>query len=493
MDLKKEAVAGAKWTSFGSFLAFIIGIIQLAIIARYMTQFEVGIMSLLAVIVAISGVLADGGISIGIIHFQNTEKRTINSLYWMNIGLAILVAATLFFFAPTITTFYSDDIQDSDRFCGYIRLISVTLILRSIGQQFFVQMKRDLKFNFVAMMEVIQRFSVFIVLVSMLIFFNAGVEAYVYGVIFGAAVFGLVYLITGLRDYFVPNILKASFNDCGKYFKFGSFHVADRSVANFTNGLDKLLIGKFFGKEILGFYEMAYALIDRPIKIINPIFTQISFPLYAKIQEDTSRVNDWFIKKIEVLSLIIAPIYFGMWALREELVSLIQGPGWALTATSLTILFILGFFNSLNNPLPGYAVALGKPNYNLYFNLYRLVAHIGILSYAVFNYDYLTAISIYVIGSILFTLPVEYWFRYRLSGMSIVRHMQKVFKHILIAGVMAMIVYAMRDIINNLDTTLLIRFLVLVFFGGLVYFILNWIFNRPLLMELLGFLRSSKS
>ncbi len=68
--------------------------------------------------------------------------------------------------------------------------------------------------------------------------------------------------------------------DLGGFISFGLYQMGERSINYFAWNLDKLLIGRILGSSALGFYNVAYQLMMRPLMVLNPILTRVAFPVF---------------------------------------------------------------------------------------------------------------------------------------------------------------------------------------------------------------------
>jgi len=481
LDLKQEAIRGVKWTSLSTGLSFILGLIQIAIIARYLPASEIGLLSLITIIIGISRVFSDAGISNSIIHFQDLNQQQINTLYWLNVVLSCVAALTLYLLAPFITLLFPKaDLSN------YLRLVCIAIPLAAVGQQFLILLKRDLAFQLISYVEMVVRVTIFLVIVILLVYFDFDLMAVLYATVAGAAVSGVVYLVIGMRIYFIPSISTFNISNCRHCLSFGLFQMGDRVVSYASANLDKIIIGRFFGTTILGFYELATILISRPITIINPIFNTVSFPLFSKMQHDLPRLNDWYIKKIAIISLLTAPIFCGMYAIRHDLVEFIYGTGKEITIMTLGIICLLGYFRSISNPLGTYVLALGKPDHSLYLNLFQLAVHGLLLFIGVSYLSFESMLWLYVAGSICITIPAAYYLRHRLSKMSVMAHFSVILKNLMMGIIMIICLTFIQLFIARIDMDLMMRIIVMIISGVLIYLIVNFIFNRSLVKDLRG-------
>lgn len=478
MDLKRKAVEGVRWTGTTAFISFCLGLIQIGIISRYLSAEEIGMVSLVMVVIGIGRVFSDAGMSNALIHFQDLDQDQINALYWLNVLLAAILSLILFLLSVPVSYVFS-----VPELAGFIQITSVSIFIGSIGQQYYILLKKELRFASLTFIDLVQRVASFLAIIIFLICFEWGVWSIFYGTIIGFLIFGGLSFIIGTQRHPLPSLKNIKFNRISECIGFGLFQMGDQSISYLSSNLDKLFISRFFGMDILGFYELATILIQRPITIINPIFNNVSFPLFSKMQEDLPRLNQWYIKKIAIISLIFAAIYCGMFAVKEELVLFLYGSGWELTAASLSIIFILGYFKSVSNPLGTYILALGRPDLSLYLNLYQIIVHISLLTIGVIYFNYLTAIAIYVVGAILLTVPAEYYLRKHLSGMRVMDHLTVVIKHLFFGLIMAASVILIKGSIG-LNNPLILQLVSSIFIGAIVYFLLNLLLNSSLISDL---------
>lgn len=484
MDLKKEAIRGVKWTSLSTGFSFILGLIQIGIIARYLSIAEIGILSLVAIILDFTRALSDAGISNSIIHFQDLSQKQLNSLYWLNVILAILAALILYTLAPLISSLFPDTALVS-----FIRLVCIAIPLAAVGQQYLVQLKRDLAFQLISLVEMVIRLVIFLLIVILLVRYHCDLRAIIYATVIGAGLSGIIYFLVGSRRYFVPSLSKVSLAECRHCLEFGLFQMGSRTVGYLSSNLDKIIIGRFLGTTILGFYELATTLISRPINIINPIFNTVSFPLFSIMQEDLPRLNDWYIKKIALISLATAPIYCGMYAIRYDLVTFIYGAEKDTTAVIVGIICILGYFRSISNPLGTYVLALGKPHCSLYLNLYQLVIHSILLWIGVSYFEWERLLWIYVVGAIVMTVPAEYYLRFALSRMSVRHHLFIILRHLFIGIAMIIILIFIMPLFQGIGLSIMSRLMLAVTIGAVIYIVLNVVFNISLVREIKTLIR----
>lgn len=480
LNLKKEAVRGAKWTTIASAFSIVIGLVQWGIIGRHLSGEEIGVFALISVFVGLGSILSDAGISNGIIHFQKLNKEQLNTLYWFNIIVAFTTYILIYLLSPWVVEFLFTDVPDKPQLITYIRIFAITIVMLPFGQQFQYLLQKEFQFDKLAMVDFVHKCAILCCLIYLLVFHKMGILGLVYSFIFGAAinVMGLFYL--GTKKFYFPRPFKLEFKSIRPCLDFGKYQLGDHLTNYFSSNLDKIFIGKMFGQELLGVYELAYRLMIKPITLINPIFNKVSFPIFSKIQDDKEKLNNWYLRKIELIALLLFPMYFGMYALSDEIVRLLYGVGWEITSDTFKVIWILGMIMSVGNPLGSYLMALGKPEYGFMLNLYRVFLFSAIFYVGGTYMSFHGMITLFTICAIVFTWPLDYYIRHRLTQMSVKAHVSSFIRSMIIAGLMCAAVLLFKQFIIPIvggDRALVISALCTMV-GAALYVGISFIFNR---------------
>lgn len=361
MSLKVQAISGVKWTTASTIVTTLLQLIQLAVLARFLDPAAFGLMALVMVVIGFSQAFLDMGISNAIIHKQQITHEQLSTLYWVNVlagmGLFVIVSAM----APVVSHFYAEQ-----ELTTLIIIVALTFLIQPFGQQFMVLWQKEMRFAEIARIDIINK-SVSLVVSVILAYLGYGVYALVYGTLAGVMSQTIQFLILGLKEYkpsFIFNI-----GEIKEFLGFGAYQMGEKTINYFNFQIDVLLIGKLLGTEALGIYSVAKQLIMRPAQIVNPIITKVTFPMMAKIQNDTEKLKNVYLKTINYLSSINFPIYATMIVFAPELVMLMFGEKWMASVPIVQILSIYGAIRSTGNPIGSLLLAKGKANWGFWWNL----------------------------------------------------------------------------------------------------------------------------
>ncbi|MBD3727212.1 MAG: MOP flippase family protein [Moraxella osloensis] len=363
MSLRNKTVSGVKWTSLSMVIVTVTQLLQLVILARFLSPAEFGLMAIMMVVIGFSQAFMDMGISNAIIHRQQISHQQLSSLYWLNIFSGLVLFGIVLFMAPFIAGFY----EEPGLLEPLMWLSSVFMIV-AIGNQYRVLCQKELQFNLMAKVEMMA--AVFSLAVAVLMAVQGyGVYALVGAMLAQAIVSSLSFLIIGLKQHHRPAFLYHH-RDLKGVYSFGLYQMGERSLDYLEANADKLLIGKFVGIEATGFYNMAWQLIIFPLSKINPVINKVAFPVYAKVQDDPEALNRYYSLSVRALSLVTVPILAFLSLYSSDVVFVVFGAGWETTATLVALLGIIGILKALGNPGGAILLALGYANIGFWWNLF---------------------------------------------------------------------------------------------------------------------------
>jgi O-antigen/teichoic acid export membrane protein len=361
MSLKKFAINGIKWTALSSILIALISIIQLSILSHYLSPKDYGLMAIVMVVIGFSKIFSDMGISNAIIHKQNITLEQLSSLYWLNIASGIFIFVIVLFIAPLIAKFYNEP-----SLTILLSFVAMTFIILSFGNQYKILFQKELEFNIIAKIEILASIASFLVAVFFALL-DYGVFALVYATLTSSVVSSTLLIYFGMHKH-KPKFLYNHYQ-IKTFFSFGLFQIGENILNYFSSQFDVILIGKILGTDVLGIYTIAKNLAMRPMQVINPIVTRVTFPLMAKVQIDNNKLKNIYLKSINYLSSINFPIYIMVIILSDHIINILFGNNWQGASDILKVLSLYAMFRSVGNPIGTLQLAKGRADMGFYWDL----------------------------------------------------------------------------------------------------------------------------
>lgn len=404
MNIKKQAILGVKWTTISTVILAASSLIKISVLARFLDPSDFGLMALVSFVLGFTDLFMDMGLTSAILHRQNITRKEYSSLYWLNVSFsAILLFIIAFVISPVFAAFYLEP-----ELLKLIPLAGIGIILSAIGRQYKTIFQKKLEFKRIAIVDI---FSAVIALVFAIIFAinGSGVYALVYSALIQYGLSNLIYFLIGNKQQSL--LFHFNFNETKPFLKIGIYQVGGQVVNYFNRDLDVLIIGKFFGAELLGGYSLAKQLVYRPAQVLNPIFTRVASPILAKLQNDVYALKQHYLKLVNIIVSVNAPIYVSIIILAPTVVTLLYGQGFQNITILVRVLSIYMIFRAVCNPVGSLVVATGRTHLEFYWNLLTLfVMPISIIVGAQFS---LVAVTCSITVAMILLLVPNWFFLIR--------------------------------------------------------------------------------
>lgn len=364
-ELKQKFFSGLKWTSVGTISLAVVSMLKISVLARFLDKEDFGLMALIMVVIGFTNLFSDMGITTAILHRQEISKKEYASLYWLNVGFSLMLYLLICGLAPVIASFYEEE-----RLSFLIPLLGLNLIISAIGRMFKTIESKHLRFRVVTIFEMVAAGISLIIAVVMAVK-GFGVLSLVYSVLAQYLIQNVLFLIFGLRRYGL--LFHFHFHQTKPFLKIGIYEVGGQVVNYFNRDVDILIVGKFFGQEVLGGYSLAKQLVFRPAQILNPIVLKVASPALAKCQADPKSLKDSYLNLVSFITKLNLVVYGALGAGSSFVVDLFYGAGYEDIYLLTSVLCIYMLFRAIGNPVGSLLVATGKTYLGFYWNSFTFL------------------------------------------------------------------------------------------------------------------------
>ena len=362
MTIKKQAISGLKWTTVSTITLTVVNLLKISVLARFLDKTDFGLMALVTFVLGFMNLFMDMGLTSAILHRQKITKHEYASLYWVNIVFSIALAAIIILLSPLIAGFYNEPELNT-----LIHLMSLSIILSALGKQFRTIEQKELHFKYLGIIDIISAVVGLIVGVIMAVM-GFGVYALVFGSLTIYGISNMVFLIKGLAKHGM--LLHFNFGETKPFLRIGIYQVGGQVINYFNRDLDVLIIGKFFGTEILGGYSLAKQLVRMPLRIINSIITKVGVSVFPKYQNDHSALRKYFTKLFEGKGVVNALVYGSMSILAYYLVYVFYGKEFLNIVPYVQLFTILVYLRSMGGIMGILVITKGRTDYGFYWNIF---------------------------------------------------------------------------------------------------------------------------
>jgi len=410
MSISKQAINGVKWTTVATATIAISMLLKISVLTRFLDKSDFGLIALATFILGFMDLFMDMGITSAILHKQNIQKREYASLYWLNVIFSLILFGLLIALSPLLASFYEEPLL-----VPLIALMGVGIIFSAVGRQYKTILQKEIEFKTIAIVEIIAAV-ISLILAIILAIQNFGVYALVYSALAQYFISNVLFFMIGIRKQ--PLMFHYNYAETKPFLKIGIYQVGSQVVNYFNRDLDILIVGKFFGTELLGGYSLAKQLIFRPAQILNPIFTRVASPILAKMQSDIKLLKTNYLKLLNAVSSINIPIYTGIVIFAPLIVTILYGEQYLNIVPVVRILSVYMIFRAIGNPVGSLVIATGRTDLEFYWNIFTLIfLPIAIFIGAQFSIE-MVAFAITAAMAVLL-VPSWRFLVYRLTGASL--------------------------------------------------------------------------
>lgn len=474
--LKSKTVSGVLWSAVERFslqgVQFLINIIM----ARILLPADYGMIGMLVVFLQISQLFIDGGFANALIQRKDRTEIDFSTVFYFNILVGALFYFLIFVSAPLISTFYN--IPD---LTNIARAVGLNLIISAFSAIHRVKLTIEVDFKTLSKISLIAAVLSGIIGVG-LAYYGIGVWALVFQSLLNSL------LLTLLSYYFCSwkPLLIFSIHSFKKLFSFGSKLLISNLMHAVYSNLYTIVIGRRFSAIDLGYYTRAEQFAIFPSANLNAVISRVTFPILSSIQDDDERLTAAYRKYIRLSSYLIFPLMVGLAVLAEPIIVLLLTEKWIGVVVLLQILCFDWIFDHLSGINLNLLYVKGRSDFALKLEIVKktiatIILFISI-PFGLIGMCY---------GRVLYSLIATYlntYYTNKLIGLSFMKQMKDIIPYFVLSLIMGGLCLLFISFVNNLILKVVLGVLV----GFVLYLSLSIIFKIKSLYELINLVKNGK-
>ena len=357
------------WSAIDVLVRYGLNFIVLVILARILSPADFGLVAMLALFVAISGVLIDSGFSQALVQRQQTTATEESTIFFFTVMMGALIAIILSASAPSIAAFYGQPLLEQMTYW-----MALNLFFNTLAAIHTTLLTKELNF------KTITKAGVVAALVS------GGVAVFMalrgWGVwsLVGQALASTITMVImlWLLHPWRPQWL-FSFSSLRAFFKFGGFLLWTGLLNTLYTNLYALLIGKLHTVQEVGFYSQAQRLQQLPVSAMTNVIGRVAFPIFAAAADDKARLVRGLRKGMTSVMFINVPLMLMLMFLAEPLMLTLLGGQWLPSVPVMQVLAVGGLLWPLHALNVNVLKAQGHSALNARIQLVKLTIGITLL------------------------------------------------------------------------------------------------------------------
>ncbi len=466
--------SGIGWTFADQWGRQLLNLIVFIVIARLVAPADIGIVALATVFVAFAQIFIDAGMADALVQRRELTRAHIDTAFWISLGTGAVLALIAIVLAIPLGMLLGEP-----RVTPVLQVLSISFVLYAISSIQMALLRRELALRSLA--------------IRALLAVGGGA---VVGIALAYAGFGPWALVGQQLTAASLSVLtlwwvspwrpgrQVSRQRFGELFSFG-INIVGGDILNYlSRRTDNLLVGVYLGAGLLGFYTVAYRILDSTQALLSGIAAKVAFPAFSSLQHDPERLRNAFMRVSRVTATVVMPGFIGLALVAPELIVVLFGPRWAESGPVAAALFLIGIAYSVGNFSGAVLNAAGHPDVNLRFRLVSTVVNVigFFIAAAIFGSIIAVAAAYTVRGYLL--LPLNLYLLRRYVGVPLQRYLLELRGTLVATAALAVSVIAVKLALAD-TVPLAVLLAAEAVAGGIAFAVVLWLVDRRLLEEVI--------
>jgi O-antigen/teichoic acid export membrane protein len=346
----------AKITDFGTIL----------LVLRFLTKEQVGTASLVVAFGAIIEALDGLGTSTALVQASSLSRVQLDSLFWIILGAACVVAGLTLVAAPWIASLYG-----IAGIGGYFLAVAIKQPLVGAAVIPLAMMNRELQFERIAIINVGATFATALSRIGLAVL-GAGAWA----IVIAYTASGLFTLVGALlaRPFRPRLIIRMS--SISSLLRFGIRATLSGLCEQMINNVHHLLVGWFYGPAVLAEFRVAFDVAMEPANAAGTLINRTSLPVFAKVSAARENLGQLLMWSLRRLLAVVAPLAVGIVLASDSITSLIHDErhrSYAAASLPLKILAAAAVLRVLSQLAYPVMFGSGRPHLAVRFSVATLL------------------------------------------------------------------------------------------------------------------------
>ena len=343
-----------------------ISVAAMAVIARFVSPEEFGVVAMVIAILGIARVLEEFGLGDAAIQAERITEGQVTSLAIVNVVAGVGLAVGFMACSPLVADFY-----DRPELVPICLALAPLFIFAGIGSQPRAMLRRSFRFRPLAIAQTVSLVCAAVTGMVAAIT-GLGVWAIVLQHLAGSAALAVATLIaSGWRPR-----RPAPLSSIRPMLGYGVNLGVSQFLNALTRNVDDIIIGRWVGPAALGAYGRAFQLMTLPSTQLNHPLTSAVVPALSRLQRDPDRYRRLYRSSVEVIASLAFPLAVFTGIAAPAMVGTLLGPDWSESVPLLRALTPAGLMVSLNVATGWVYLSLGRTDRQLRWRLVGSLAAI---------------------------------------------------------------------------------------------------------------------
>lgn len=341
VDLRRRSVQGAALTVASLTTRFVLNVGSTVILARLLTPQDFGLIAMVASVTGLVTIFRDLGLATATVQSASLDHARVNTLFWLNVLFGLAMGGALVAAAPLLAWFFHEP-----KLTPVGAVLGGVMTIEGLAIQHQALLRRRMRFGALAVSE-IGALAVGVGVAVVLAWQGVGYWSLVWMRVSAAAA-GVVilWILCGWRPGGAPRIREAR-----ALITFGGQITVARFIRYASRNVDRLLIGRVLGPQVLGLYAKSSGWLVAPFQQLTWPVARVAVPVLSRLQDEPLRFRAYYRTGLSILAMSGVPVIGYLFVDASEVIRLALGAQWIdaipifrlLAPVALSAIFQIGF------------------------------------------------------------------------------------------------------------------------------------------------------
>lgn len=435
----RDMARGARWTFVSAWGERILAVVVFAVLTRNLSPADFGVVAVAMAVVFLFNIIQDAGLPVAIVQRENLTSAHVSSALTANFVLGIIGAAIVFSAADWLASLLGDPSASP-----VLRALSLNLPIAGLAAVPMALLMRAMAFRSLALRTLTGKVMGGLLAVTIAL---AGGGAW--ALVAQSLTQGIVSLVILWLALDVRPRVGFDSRALRDLMSFGSFELGIRLLVTTTERADDLILGAARGSTALGFYTVAYKVLELLTQLFSKVFSRVTMPVLSRLQEDPQGHRDAATDILGITIALATPAFVGWALVADPAIEVLFGSRWTPSVVVSQALAFVGLHRVLVANTHSAVSSIGRPR--AVFMLQLVITGAAVAAFAATAGIGITTLAFAYAAVVWLTVPLEFVVLRRTVGIRGRDVARRVRGPVVAAVAMAVAVVGVRTALASLD------------------------------------------
>jgi PST family polysaccharide transporter len=324
---------------------------SMAVLGRLLSPDDFGLMAMCWSVLIFVGMFADLGLGTATIQKKEIDQNTVSVLFFVSVGIGVLIALVVCALAPVATAFFHDN-----RLLLAIPVMALSIPINIFSVQHYGLLNRTMRWMDLQIAAIASQLAGVVVAILIARFTPLAYWALIIQALVAAITYSSILVARCDWRPSFPENWRAAWSSIHLGLNLTGFTFLNY----FHRQLDNILIGWRWGSAELGHYARAYALLLVPINFVNGPIGNVMEPALSRLQDKPEQWRRAYLDGLIAVVLIGGAITTTLFGGAAPVIEVVYGPGWEKTISIFGVLALSMLFGTPMSSVGWLYISLGR-------------------------------------------------------------------------------------------------------------------------------------